>query len=948
MPSGDSFSADWMAMLLGPSQSGDASPPSGRDPTPASVTRSILDLLPVSLVVKDAAGRRVFFNQHYADLHKSSAGELLGKTDSDLFPQSAAQKYHDDDQRVQQTGEVLRGVEERRAPDGTVSKIERIKGPVRDANGDVVGVAVLFWDISDQARIEEALDLEQDLMRSLMESIPDSVYFKDRESRFLRVSQSQSQLFGLSKPQDAIGKTDADIFSVEHARQALEDERRIMETGEPIVAQVEKETWPDRDDTWVSTTKMPLRNNQGEVVGTFGISRDVTELKRMQLELVAAREMAEAANRAKSDFLANMSHEIRTPMNGIIGMTELLLNTELTDEQREYQLLVQRSADSLLALLNDILDFSKIEAGKLELEHLPLELRDTLGGTLHTLAGRAAQKGVELAVHIVPSVPDHLVGDACRLRQVVVNLVGNAIKFTSEGEIVVRVTPVEVTDDSATLRIAVSDTGIGISPEKQAHIFEAFTQADASTTRQYGGTGLGLAISGQLVQLMGGSLSVRSEPGIGSTFEFTATFDRAEETPEAAAATLSTLHQLPVLVVDDNHTNRLICTEMLSNWGMKPTAVESGESGIREFDRAAGGGAGYRLALVDVMMPQMDGFEMVRRLRERPGAESMAVIMLSSANRPEDRALADELGVARCMTKPVTQSNLLNGITSVLGTARVDDSPASSLTADRDGEFAPRKILLAEDGVVNRKVAVSLLRKRGHDVTAVEDGRMAVDAVRVQRFDLVLMDIQMPVLDGFAATAEIRRLEADTGRRLPIIAMTAHAMKGDRERCLDAGMDDYVSKPFRPAELFAAVEKVPPSQDQPDGDAPTAAVGGAPAAPAPVSNGARPFDYDRALENVGGCEEMLAEMIDLFAQECPKQMADVEEAWRASDSEALMRAAHTLKGSVALFAAGEAAAAAKRVEFLGRDGKLDEFVDEWAGLKRHVDQLLTTLQDAKP
>lgn len=951
---------NWLAMIC---QSVDSQEPAGDGLIAVQILpilQAIADSLPLSLLIKDRDGRRVFANRGYLELFAVTHESVIGKTDFDLFSDVKARLFSGEDAQVLRTGKELRDGEEV----GTEENprwIERMKRPIRDADGTVVGVQVLFFDATESKMNERQREFDLNLFESLMDNIPDAIYFKDLESRFLRLSPAMGKhLFQLAAPEDAIGKTDADMFTEEHAKQARSDELEIIRTGRPLVARVERETWPDRDDTWVSSTKMPLRNREGEIIGTFGISRDITELKKTQDELQLARDAADAANQAKSDFLANVSHEIRTPMNGILGMTELLLSTDLTDEQREYQLLVQSSAEALLTQLNDILDFSKIEAGKLELEQLPFQLRDTLGNTLHTLAARAAQNGVELAAHIVPEVPDDLIGDPSRLRQVIVNLVGNAIKFTDEGEIVVKVTPTAITDGMAKLHVAVKDTGIGISDEQKKRIFEAFTQADASTTREYGGTGLGLAISSQLVQIMGGHLGVESELGCGSTFHFTAEFVRGEPKSGDEFEQLATLHDLPVLVVDDNRTNQIICEEMLSNWGMNPTSVDGGQEGLVEFDRAAAAGEPYRLALIDVMMPVMDGFEMVRQLRDRPDAESMQIIILSSASRPGDKKIAQSLGVAYCMTKPVAQSDLLNSITTAMGTARADSNPSDALGSQSGDDFISRRILMAEDGAVNRKVAVSLLEKRGHSVTAVENGQLAVDAYASGDFDLVLMDVQMPVLDGFGATEAIRKLEADTCKHIPIVAITAHAMKGDRQRCLDAGMDDYLSKPFRPKEFFSTIEALAASDNEISDERPTHELSGSaslfvkpgstlkePPKPDVTQDDSSPFDYDSALENVGGSKAVLLEMIDLFAQECPKQMADVEAAFATGDPEAVLRAAHTLKGSVALFAAEAATLAARKIEFLGREGNLDGFESAWSSLNEEVKRLFEAFEALK-
>ncbi len=806
--------------------------------------------------------------------------------------------------------------------------------PVAAGNDEVALLTRAFRSMALEVSTRESSLKQQ--FKLLLDSTAEAIYGVDLEGKCIFCNPACVRLLGYAKVEDLLGRN---MHNLMHHSRPDGSPYPVAECRINQAFREGKGTHADDEAFWhADGTSFPAEYwsnpmfREGERIGTVVTFLDITERKRIEAELRHAKRAAEAASQSKSEFLANMSHEIRTPMNGVLGMTELALDTDLTPEQRDYLQTVKLSADHLLKVINDILDFSKIEAGKLDLDAVAFNLRDGLGDTMKALRMRAHAKGLELAYRVAPEVPDVLVGDALRLRQVVTNLVGNAIKFTDQGEVVVRVTAEEQTAVDVCLHVQVTDTGIGIAADKLPLIFAAFTQADNSMTRRFGGTGLGLTISAQLVALMGGKVWAESMVGQGSTFHFTVRCGRSDEATVRVPAQLAELDGMPVLVVDDNATNRGILKDALAHWRMEPTAVASGFLALAELRRAADAGTPFPLVLLDAMMPEMSGFAVVEEIRKDPRLAGATIMMLSSGDQMANAARCRELGVAVYLVKPIKQAELLEAILTALSLTPVKKPEGARAAAPALPEDRRRfHILLAEDNAVNQMVAVRLLQKRGHTVVVTGNGREALTALEDETFDLALLDVQMPEIDGLEAAAIIRKKEQGTNRRLPLIALTAHAMKGDRERCLAAGMDAYVAKPLRANEFLETIDRL-------------MAVP-LPAATEPADPAAVVFDRNVALALVEGELDLLQHMIRVFAEQAPKLLVAISAAHGRRDGSALAQAAHTLKGSVGSFGAAKALATAQRLELMGHNGDFSGFEQAAAELQRDFANLLQALAE---
>ncbi len=913
---------------------------------------SLVESLPQNIFRKDREGRFTFGNAKFCAELGRPLEEIIGKTDFDFFPKELAEKYQRDDHSVVATGAPFETVEEHQTPDRGKIYVQVIKTPLYDALGNVLGVQGMFWEVTERKKMEEALAYERDLLRALLDNIPDNIYFKDTASRFVKVGQALGRKFNLKDPEEAVGKTDFDFFTPEHAQAAYEDEQFIILTGQPIIGRMEKETWSDGRVTWGLTTKMPFRDKDGKIIGTFGVTKDVTQLKETEQELAKARDVAVESARLKSEFLANMSHEIRTPMNGIIGMTGLLMDTDLSEEQRDFARTIRSSADALLTIINDILDFSKIEAGKLSIETISFDLRDTVESTVELLAERAEAKGIELASWVLDDVPRHLRGDPGRLRQVLTNLLGNAIKFTERGEVVVRVTKETETQTHVTIRCAVSDTGIGIPHDAQKKLFRAFTQADGSLTRRYGGTGLGLAISKQLVELMDGRIGMESTPGKGSTFWFVL---QLEKQPPGTTYFIKrprwNLENLRVLIVDDNATNRQILQHWTGSWKMRPDTAATGTGALESLRQAAAAADPFHLVILDLQMPEMDGLTLAQTIRADPLIQKTHLVMLTSLGLRLDAQSWRSAGIDAYLVKPVKESRLFDCLASVMAEAAAPAGHAHELHAiDSSGRRAlnPKhvRILMAEDNVVNQKVGLRQLKKLGYAADAVANGVEVLDALKRIPYDIVLMDCHMPELDGYESTRLIRQLETERkdSKRPPvyIIALTANALEGDREQCLAAGMNDYISKPVKLPELQAALQEAA-SFVRPvaPGKRMEAKSGGSEAVIDPsVLAGLRELQEP-------GEPDTAVELIDLFLRDTPGKIQSIQSAIARSDASALKESAHSLKGSASNLGARRLARLCAELEMRARDQRLTEAAGLFDKLTEEYGRVCFVLEQEK-
>ena len=904
---------------------------------------SLVESLSHNIFRKDLEGRFTFVNSTFAQTLGRPVEEIIGYTDRDFFPEVLAEAYQADDRQVTRTRLPMEKVERHRKADGTSLYVHVLKSPLQDLHGRVVGVQGIFWDETERHETEELLAYERDLLRALLDTMPDAIYFKDRESKFLRCSMELARRVGVASPDDLLGKTDFDLFASEHAQQAFDDEQQIIQTGQPLLGKPEKETWRDGRETWVLTTKMPFRDHEGKIVGTLGISKDITRLMEIEKELEQARDAALESTRLKNVLLGNISHELRTPLHTIIAGADVLEQTDLGPEQRELLTAMRRQAEWQLHMINDLIEISRGDTSSLKLECYEFDPEEIVWDVVERLAESALRKQIELIGDITPQLP-RVNGDPIRLQQVLINLIANAIKFTEHGHVLLRLTAPDQTDERVRLRAEIEDTGIGIAGEARERIFEAFVQGDASTTRRYGGTGLGLAICRQLVRLMGGDIEVRSEPGKGSCFSFELLLPKASP-PGAGPRERDGLEGFRVLLVEDHPIARDVLQRRLLRWGAVVTPTDNASEAEARVAEAAQAGQPFQAVLVDETLPDQPGKALAARLAAlRDGAP---VLLMASMNARLELAGRVTTGRLRCLSKPPPPGRLHR---LLLAWQRRDPDtehePAAGLVADRRA----LRVLLAEDNDFNREIAVQQLQLLGHRPTAVADGRQVLAALEQGSYDAVLLDCQMPELDGYATARAIREREQERSpggagsQRLHIIAVTANTSEEDRERCLAAGMDDFLSKPVIRAKLDAALRRVAGTGA---GEAlvapePARAGVGSDEAEPPVSSVVsfdpatlRSFDADSAKS-----------LVELFIRTAAELDTRLQRAAETQDAKELQSAAHSLKGSSRHIGARRLGELGAGVEALAKEDRVAEAAEAVAEISAERVRVERLLQEA--
>jgi len=901
--------------------------------------RLVVEAAPNGLLMTNEKGNIVLANSQIETLFHYSKKELLGQSIETLLPERFRKK-HSADRASFNTAPKARPMGGGREffglrKDGSEFPVEIGLNPIQMATGTHVLASIM--DITERKAIDERVRQSEERFRSMIESVKDhAIYMLDVQGCVLTWNKGAERLKGYQS-EEIIGKHYRCFYPIEDRESGKPEQ--IMKTV-LTEGQCEDEGWHLRKDGskfWANVVITAVRNDGAKLLGFSVVTRDHTRRRKIEEQLRQVKEEADAANRAKSLFLANISHEIRTPMTGIIGMAGLLFDTNLSPKQREYCEIVRRSSESLLTVINELLDFSKVESGKLELEIIDFDLRSSVEEVMDLFATQAEDKGVELINFIRYDVPTELQGDPGRLRQILSNLVNNALKFTTQGEVVLQVSVQKETSTYATLRFSVTDTGIGIPKEKIDKLFASFTQVDASMTRKYGGTGLGLAISKKFGELMGGKIGVDSEPGRGSSFWFTVQVPKQQGARQAARPRAN-LQGLRVLVVERNATYRTVLDHYLNALGITSRTADDGPSALELLHVAAAKSEPFDLAILDFMLPGMDGLKLAQAIRQELKIGCPKLLLLTSVGKRGDEKLARHSGIDAYLNKPVRLSQLYECIAELIGGASKVDPSSSLVTGHTLAELKVQRrlrVLVADDNHINQKVTASLLEKMGHRADVVGNGKEALEAFKLVPYDAVLMDMQMPEMDGFEASLQIRAVEQKKGSHTPIIAITAHAMNGDREKCLAAGMDDYISKPINPQELRAVMERTTAAAKS------SFAIDPAPQPP----DGVDVFNVDEALAQLESDTDLLRQIVQLFVDQYPKLLEETRQAFSRSDCISLTAIAHTLASSAGQLGAQRASAAARNLEQLGCQGNLSDVPQALAELERELLLLNSAVSD---